>query len=168
MENCERCNGTGEGNFFGSTVLREQCSVCDGTGKVEKQFKQALPLIIPEEEIKKVYTRTWKPLDVGGLRLYKVELRYWYKLTKENPTPLELWQIQQGHCDTYIVAHNAPRKAAEYIEKIYKEMYDANERISHWNTHGFPLQVCFPTVWEENGVPCPDCEPEIFRMGRFT
>ena len=134
----------------------------------DKPLHLAEPLIIPEEEIRKVYTRTWKPLDVGGLRLYKVELWYWYKQTKENPTPLDLYKLQQGHCDTYIVAHTAPRKAAEYIEKIYKEMYDANERISHWHTTGMALQVSFPVAWEDNGVPCPDCEPEIFRIGRFT
>lgn len=160
VEFCEKCNGSGKGNFFGSTTLREDCSDCKGTGKKET-------LIIDVKKNRK-FLRTWKPLDVGGLRLYKVELWYWYKLTKENPTQLELYKIQLGHCDTYIVAHTAPRKAAEYIEKIYKERYDTNERISHWYTKGMSLHISFPTAWEENGVPCPDCEPDTFRIGRFT
>jgi hypothetical protein len=107
--------------------------------------------------------RTWKPIDLGGLRLYEVHL-YWYPKLKENPTQIDLWKAQNGKRETYIVVASKPSKAAEIIENIYKESYDNNPNISHWHVKGYALNILQPEDWKQNGVPCPDCEPERFRM----
>lgn len=90
--------------------------------------------------------RKWKPIDVGGLRLYQVYLDWKYK------------GEQHSHRESYIVAATAPRHAAKLIEDIYKESYEGNECIAYWYVTGHALNVLQPADWWDKGVPCIVCD----------
>lgn len=77
----------------------------------------------------------WKPLDVGGLRLYKVTMKF-----HSHPE----WN------ETSIVAAESPTHAREIIKKLYAG--------SKWGEapyfDGTALNIYMPAEWWENGVPC--------------
>jgi hypothetical protein len=74
--------------------------------------------------------RVWRPLDVNGLRLYRVEL--WFPGHRE-------WDLQK------IVAARSPTDAAEIVARFYSGM--------EWRVEptikGFSLEVCQPEEWCE-------------------
>lgn len=99
-------------------------------------------------------TLVWKPLDMGGFRLYKVILHRYLK------------GQQRAKRDHYTVAASSPSQAAKIIEQRLKVSLDANPAISHWHVTGHALDVLQPRHWYEEGVPCLDCEPKRFRKWR--
>lgn len=92
--------------------------------------------------------RVWKPLDVGGLRLYDVILHCQW--TGETGT-------RRKH---YPVLARSPSHAAKLVEGIYRETYDNNQNISCWYVTGHALNILMPAEWWEMGAPCTECKPE--------
>jgi anti-sigma factor RsiW len=84
--------------------------------------------------------RVWKPLDVGGFRLYEVTARY-------VPRPQEEKQA-------FIVPAKSPSDAARLI----REMYERAGQGGYWDVFGKALNVYVPETWWTNGVLCPVCE----------
>ena len=81
--------------------------------------------------------RVWKPIGVGGMRLYRVKVVWTPSGTKD------------GHKEDYIVAANAPRHAAQLIEEMYKEAAYPPTIVT-----GEALNVYQPADWWESGIPC--------------
>ena len=85
--------------------------------------------------------REWKPLDVGGLRLYEVRVYF---------TNHPQWN------EHHVIAAKSPTHAAEIYERIHKD--------THWiekpYIKGYALNVLQPSDWWDEGVPCLKCEPE--------
>lgn len=81
--------------------------------------------------------RIWKPLSVGGLRLYQVEMKF--RLHPE-------WN------KTLIVAARKPSHATRLIEDIY--------RNAEWEEEphffGSALNIYQPESWWEEGVLCEE------------
>ncbi len=85
--------------------------------------------------------RVWKPLDVGGLRLYKVKRRF-------------IWKPDgKGHVEESIVAASTPRAAASIIERIYTESDKQNTYCENITYTGYALDVLMPESWWRDGVP---------------
>lgn len=81
-------------------------------------------------------TRCWKPLGVGGLRLYKVSA--YYPPTRERV---------KSFTNEYIVAAKSPTHAANLVSECYKDC-EPKPIID-----GHALTVLQPKEWWENGVP---------------
>jgi hypothetical protein len=90
--------------------------------------------------------RVWKPLDVGGQRLYEV---YLYRQIKGK---------QGQHVKTYVVAADSPSNAAKLIEERHEESLNNNPEISEWYVQGFALNILQPEEWWESGPPDGYCE----------
>jgi hypothetical protein len=93
--------------------------------------------------------RAWKPLDVGGKRLYAVTTEYF----KDGN------QLHPGSTPPSLVMADSPRDAARILSRI-------NERAGHSpdiriECHGKAINVLMPAIWWEEGIP-PDIEPEPF------
>lgn len=83
--------------------------------------------------------RVWKPLDVGGLRLYEV-LRV-FSSSKIKRT------------DHYVVAATCPAHAAQLIEQVYKD----TEYLPEFGQPFIAARrlACYiPESWWIDGVPC--------------
>jgi hypothetical protein len=80
--------------------------------------------------------RVWKPLSVGGLRLYKVE---------QNFPGRRDWNR------TFIVAATSPSHARALIEKVYEDA-TFQEGLSPLY-YGRAINIYMPADWWENGVP---------------
>ena len=81
--------------------------------------------------------RAWKPIDVGGLRLYRVAADY------------------PGHPKwnrDYIVAALSPRDAVHRVRLCYPE----GPGTPQMDLMGFALNVLQPADWWTNGIPEPD------------
>lgn len=88
--------------------------------------------------------RVWKPLDVGGLRLYEVLATY---PSARQPT-------------RYVVAASAPRDAVRYVDRCFAGVEPQPA------TAGFALNVLQPAEWWENGVPSDALTPQqLAQMG---
>ena len=86
--------------------------------------------------------RVWKPLSVGGLRLYQVRRQY-------------LGEPHGGDDEQrFVVAANSPTHAAQLIHKIYA---DAGQTEKFLIT-GRAMNVYMPQDWWEDGVPCVICK----------
>lgn len=81
--------------------------------------------------------RVWKPLDVGGKRLYTVSTR-WIILGIE-------YQLE----DCFVLA-NSPSSAAELIHNIHR----GTRSDGVLNCIGHPLDVLMPKSWWDEGIPC--------------
>ena len=78
--------------------------------------------------------RVWKPLDVGGLRLYRV--------TQSIPNHPD-WKRE------FVVAAKTPTHARELIEAAHKDaMYHEEPYYD-----GHALNIYMPADWWENGAP---------------
>lgn len=97
---------------------------------------------------------TWKPIDLGGFRLYKVILHYYLK------------GEHRGRQNHFTVVASSPSQAAGIIERIYKTEYNNCSNISHWHVTGHALDVLQPAHFSERGIPCLDCEPKRFGKWR--
>ena len=89
--------------------------------------------------------RTWKPLDVGGYRLYEV---------------IEAFAGHDEWNHKYIVVADSPSQAAELVKK---QCEGANYKVDPYY-YGKALQILQPADWHENGTPCIH-EPERWRNG---
>lgn len=78
--------------------------------------------------------RTWKPLDVGGLRLYEV--------IASRPRTDQPGRFVTKH---FIVAGDSPSHAAELVKKCG---YDGE-----WSILGRALNVLIPEAWWNEGAP---------------
>jgi hypothetical protein len=99
--------------------------------------------------------RVWKPIGVGGLRLYQVVLHYQVK------------GRQKEYRQYYIVAADSPRDAAKLVEDIKKEAMDGNGEIVYWHVRGEALNVLQPAEWWDHGVPdgyCNKCHEWTLRV----
>lgn len=85
--------------------------------------------------------RVWKPLDIGGLRLYKVKRTYIWKPDGKN------------HTEVSIVAATSPGSAAGIIQRLFAESDKNNEYTQAVTYRGFALDVFIPQSWWENGIP---------------
>lgn len=88
--------------------------------------------------------RVWKPIDLGGLRLYRVTVsfRIGSHYTRQNRA--------------YTVAAKTPTDAARRV----RECYEGREGDAHF--HGEALNVLQPASWWDAGPP----EPGDPRFGR--
>jgi hypothetical protein len=84
--------------------------------------------------------RMWKPLDVGGFRLYEVTAQYISRPMVEK--------------QRFIVPAKSPSDAARLIT----EMYTRAGQGEMWDVFGKALNVYVPESWWTNGVLCPACE----------
>jgi hypothetical protein len=83
--------------------------------------------------------RVWKPLDVGGLRLYEVRVMF-----------INHPQWNERH----IVAGYSPTNAAErYKECVKGAIWEEEPHFS-----GHPLNILMPADWWESGAPDGYCE----------
>lgn len=73
--------------------------------------------------------RVWKPLDVGGLRLYRVAV----------------YAVGGREGKDVIVAAKRPRHAEELMSRIYPPGFTIS---------AYPLSVYQPVGWWTEGVPC--------------
>jgi hypothetical protein len=78
--------------------------------------------------------RVWKPLDVGGLRLYQVIIMF-----HNNP------KLNQK----LIVAAKKPSHAEQLIRDMHKETMWIEEPV----IFGKALNVYMPESWWEDGIP---------------
>lgn len=78
--------------------------------------------------------RVWKPLDVGGLRLYMVRICF-----NQHPE----WDKDM------IVAAKKPSHARDIVEEIYKD----TPFIEQPYFIGFAFNVLMPESWWVDGVP---------------
>lgn len=78
--------------------------------------------------------RVWKPLSVGGLRLYQVEMKF-----MNHPE----WN------KTLIVAAKKPSHAKQIIVDIYQDAMW--EEAPHF--FGSALNIYMPNTWWEDGIP---------------
>ncbi len=78
--------------------------------------------------------RVWKPLDVGGLRLYEVGMYF-----NQHPE----WNKKM------IVAAKKPTHASFIVEEIYKD----TEFIEKPYFIGTALNILIPASWWEEGTP---------------
>lgn len=83
--------------------------------------------------------RVWKPLDVGGLRLYEV---YQYFNYRDGTMQFK----------TFVVLANSPSEASSFIEKIYKDSQWLDS-IRSVDYKGFPLNILMPESWWIDGIP---------------
>ncbi len=91
--------------------------------------------------------RTWKPIDIGGLRLYEVRISFF-----NHPQ----WNERR------IIAARSPTDAAEIYKRLTAEaIYQEEPHIK-----GFAVNVCQPEDWWDESVPCLDCEPERWKKSR--
>jgi len=74
--------------------------------------------------------RVWKPLDVGGLRLYRVVVH----------------RVNIDWSKELIVAAKRPMHAAELVEKCG---YNPREYI----IMAYPLNILMPETWWIDGIP---------------
>lgn len=74
--------------------------------------------------------RVWKPLDVNGMRLYRVKQGF-----VNHPE----WDRE------FIVAGNSPTHAAELIKQVYKDA----EFMAEPYYQGYALNVYQPAEWRE-------------------
>ncbi len=88
--------------------------------------------------------RVWKPIDVGGLRLYAVTVSF----------PQGSHYTRQSR--SYTVAAKSPRDAADRVRMCY-EGCEANAYF-----HGAALDILQPESWWNDGIP----EPGDPRFGR--
>lgn len=88
--------------------------------------------------------RVWKPLDVGGLRLYKVIVYF-----VNHPQ----WSKAE------IVAATSPTHAADIYRHIHRDTVWVEEPF----IEGMALSVNIPEDWHTEGVPCLECEPQRWR-----
>jgi hypothetical protein len=79
--------------------------------------------------------RVWKPLDIGGLRLYKV--------------------VVHNTGKQYVVASQSTATARRLIEKIYK---DYIKEIFEPDISAESLKIYMPESWWVDGVPCLRCQ----------
>lgn len=77
----------------------------------------------------------WKPLDIGGLRLYRVTVE-------------DAASANQG-LTHYIVLETSPEAAAKLIATIHPT-WDG------WIVRGHPIDVLMPKEWWEDGIPLDD------------
>lgn len=82
--------------------------------------------------------RAWKPLSVGGMRLYQVEMKF--RLHPE-------WN------KTLIVVARKPLHAEKLIRDIHKNTEWMEEEPSFW---GSALNVFMPKSWWDDGIPGQD------------
>jgi hypothetical protein len=87
------------------------------------------------------HRRVWKPLDVGGLRLYEVRVYF-----ANHPQ----WN------ERHVVAAKSPMHAAD----IYKRIHSDAVWIEEPYIKGFALNINMPADWWDKGAPCLECEPE--------
>jgi len=85
--------------------------------------------------------RVWKPLDVGGLRLYKVKRRLLWKPDNSN------------HVEQFIVLAKKPSHAAKLIQGIFQEADKENKYIQNITYMGYALEVLMPRSWWNDGIP---------------
>lgn len=82
--------------------------------------------------------RVWKPLDLAGLRLYRVRLSH------------------QTACYTktkyFIVAGYSPQHAAVLVKQIYGPEFSKRTDLVYWDAIGEPVKVLQPRDWVENGI----------------
>ncbi len=83
--------------------------------------------------------RIWKPLDVGGLRLYKVE---------------QMIQYRDGHFDSRILlaVARSPKNAELLVHECYRNT-KWNAEIVTVNYYGKAIDVLMPESWWQDGVP---------------
>jgi len=84
--------------------------------------------------------RVWKPLDVGGKRLYAVTLQYF---TQEGKRAYGNYEPPQ------LVLGNSPRHAASLMYRIYSQP-DNPIRVECF---GKAVNVLMPESWWEEGIP---------------
>lgn len=81
--------------------------------------------------------RVWKPVDIGGLRLYEVTQTF-----PNRPN----WKRD------FVVAAHSPSEAARIVEASYEgAMFKDGIQP---NYRGYALNVCQPAEWAEEGIPC--------------
>jgi len=85
--------------------------------------------------------RIWKPLDVGGKRLYKVTLQYY---TKDKGL-----RVYGNHEDPLLVFADSPRDAAAVVGKIYNS-HESRIRVE---CYGHAVNVLMPESWWIEGIP---------------
>ena len=86
--------------------------------------------------------RVWKPLSVGRLRIYQVEMKF-----MNHPE----WN------KTLIVVARKPSHATKLVQDIYQNT-EWMEEEPHF--FGSALNVYMPKSWWDEGVPC-DCMRKI-------
>ena len=79
--------------------------------------------------------RVWKPLDVGGHRLYEVKMMF-----PECP---------QNNV-SFVVVADSPTQARKMIEEIDRDSIHSSEPFYL----GMPLNILMPADWLKRGVPC--------------
>ncbi len=85
--------------------------------------------------------RVWKPLDVGGKRLYAVKLEHFNK---------ETGQRAYGNLEPpLLVLADSPRGAA----KLVHDIYNYPETPIRTECHGKAVKVFMPESWWNDGVP---------------
>ena len=85
--------------------------------------------------------RIWKPLDVGGKRLYAVRLEYFAKDTG--------YRVFGNVESPLLVMANSPRAAARLVHKIYN-LADSPIRTE---CYGKATTVLMPESWWQDGIP---------------
>ena len=84
--------------------------------------------------------RVWKPLDVGGYRLYKVTVKYYTREGRD---------LHQAY--DYLVIASRPKHAASLLQHISDDADDGGPiRVE---CKGEAVQVLMPKSWREHGIP---------------
>jgi hypothetical protein len=89
----------------------------------------------------------WKPIDVGGFRLYKVVVFF---------PATDLIAASRKHV---ISAGRTPTDAAQHVLETYKDM----PNFEDIHAKGYPLNVLQPASWWDDEVP----EPNDPRFGKW-
>lgn len=89
--------------------------------------------------------RVWKPLDVGGLRLYMVVVDVYQAIPGDaSRYPKQRYEL--------VVAAKSPRDAASLVEPLYPE--STRRADEQWIIRGQAMTVYQPADWWTDGIPC--------------
>ena len=100
--------------------------------------------------------RVWKPLDIMGLRLYKVTVSWPSVVTPAGHT-------FKDRVEKHIVAADSPRGAAKIVADQYRTLPEDKRPYCQ----GYALNVCQPASWYDRSEGCLspcDCKHERTRL----